>query len=40
VTLPSPPPTGGPYTVTAEVEPVPGEKNIANNSMVFSVDFN
>jgi hypothetical protein len=39
VTLPTVPPTGS-YKVTAEVEPVPGEKNTANNTQVFDVDFN
>jgi hypothetical protein len=38
VTLPKPPPAG-PYTVTAEVVPVPGETNTANNFLHFSVDF-
>ena len=38
VTLPSAP-TAGTYQVTAEVVPVPGEKNTANNSMTFSVSF-
>jgi flagellar basal body-associated protein FliL len=39
VTLPTAAPTG-PYTVTAEVEPVPGEKNLTNNTMVFNVQPN
>jgi hypothetical protein len=38
VTLPKALPTG-PYTVTAEVLPVPGETNKANNTQTFSVDF-
>ena len=38
VTLPKALPTG-PYTVTAEVLPVPGEKNTQNNTLVFNVDF-
>jgi hypothetical protein len=38
VTLSSSPPKGT-YTVTAEVVPVPGEKNTANNSLSFPVTF-
>lgn len=38
VTLPSAPPTGS-QTVTATIEPVPGEKNIANNTLTFPVTF-
>jgi hypothetical protein len=38
VKLPSSPPPGN-YTVTAEVEPVPGEKNTANNVLTFPVTF-
>jgi hypothetical protein len=38
VTLSSTPPKGS-YNVTAEVVPVPGEKNIANNSLTFPVTF-
>ena len=38
VALSSAPPTGT-ATVTATVEPVPGEKNIANNTLTFPVDF-
>jgi hypothetical protein len=38
VTLPKALPTG-PYTVTAEVEPVLGEKNTQNNTLVFNVNF-
>jgi hypothetical protein len=38
VTLNSAPPAGT-YTVTATVEPVPGEKNAANNSLSFPVTF-
>lgn len=38
VTLPSPP-TAGTYRVKAEVEPVPGEKNTANNVLTFPVTF-
>jgi hypothetical protein len=38
VTLPKALPTG-PYTVTAEVLPVPGETYKANNTQTFSVDF-
>lgn len=38
VKLPSPP-TPGTYKVTATVEPVPGEKNTANNSLTFPVTF-
>jgi len=36
VTLPSSPPPGS-YHITATVEPVPGEKNVANNSLTFAV---
>jgi hypothetical protein len=32
-------PTPGTYQVTAEVLPVPGEKNTANNSITYSVTF-
>lgn len=32
-------PTAGTYTVTATVEPVPGEKNTSNNSQTFPVTF-
>jgi len=32
-------PPSGPYTVTATVEPVPGEKNKSNNSLSFPVTF-
>lgn len=32
-------PTAGTYSVVAEVEPVPGEKNTSNNSLSFSVAF-
>ncbi len=35
----SSPPTPGTYTVTANVAPVPGEKNVANNSQSFPVTF-
>jgi hypothetical protein len=38
VKLSSSPPAGT-YTVTATVEPVPGEKNTANNSLSFPVTF-
>jgi len=38
VTLPSAP-KAGTYTVEAEVVPVPGEKNIANNFLYFPVTF-
>jgi hypothetical protein len=38
VTLSSAPPAGT-YTVTATVEPVPGEKNTSNNSLSFPVTF-
>jgi hypothetical protein len=38
VTLNSPPPAGT-VTVTAQIVPVPGEQNIANNSMSFPVTF-
>ncbi len=38
VTLSSPPPKGT-YTVTATVQPVPGEKNTSNNSLSFPVTF-
>ena len=32
-------PPAGSYTVTATVEPVPGEKNTANNTLTFPVTF-
>ena len=32
-------PTPGTYQVTAEIAPVPGEKNTANNALTFSVTF-
>jgi hypothetical protein len=38
VTLPSAPKPGN-YTVTAEVEPVPGETNTQNNTLTFPVTF-
>jgi hypothetical protein len=38
VTLGASPPKGS-YNVTAEIVPVPGEKNIANNSLTFPVTF-
>ena len=38
VTLSGSPPPGN-YTVTAEVEPVPCEKNTANNTLTFPVTF-
>ena len=38
VTLSSSPPAGN-YTVTADVAPVPGEKNTSNNSLSFPVTF-
>jgi len=38
VTLPSAPKPGS-YTVTAEVEPVPGETNTQNNTLTFPVTF-
>ncbi len=38
VTLKSSPPPG-PYTVTATVQGVPGEKNLANNTLSFEVTF-
>ncbi len=38
VTLTSAPPAGS-YQVTATVAPVPGEKNVANNSLTFPVTF-
>jgi hypothetical protein len=38
VTLNAAPPKGS-VQVTAEIVPVPGEKNIANNSLTFPVDF-
>lgn len=34
------PPTPGTYQVTATVLKVPGEKNVANNSMTFTITFN
>ncbi len=38
VTLKSSPPAGT-YTVVATIEPVPGEKNIANNTQSFQITF-
>jgi len=38
VTLPTSPPKGN-YTVKVTVQPVPGEKNTANNSLSFPVTF-
>lgn len=38
VPLSSAPPAGS-YTVTATVQPVPGEKNASNNTMTFPVSF-
>jgi hypothetical protein len=38
VTLGSSPPPGA-YTVKATIEPVPGEKNTANNTLSFPVTF-
>lgn len=38
VTLPSKPETG-PYTVTATVDAVPGEKNLQNNSQTYTITF-
>jgi hypothetical protein len=38
VTLPKPP-TPGTYQVTAEVKPVPGETNTANNFLTFPISF-
>jgi hypothetical protein len=38
VTLSSSPASGS-YTVRAMIEPVPGEKNIANNTLTYSVSF-
>ena len=38
VTLPSTPPTG-PYSVTANVAKVPGEKNVTNNTQTYTVTF-
>jgi hypothetical protein len=38
VTLSSSPPAGS-YTVTATVQPVPGEKNSSNNTLTFPVTF-
>ena len=32
-------PPAGSYTVTATVQPVPGEKNTANNTLSFPVTF-
>jgi hypothetical protein len=32
-------PTPGTSTVTAEIEPVPGEKNTSNNKLTFPVTF-
>ena len=38
VTLSSSPPPGS-YTVTATIEPVPGEKNATNNTQSFPITF-
>jgi hypothetical protein len=38
VPLSASPPTGN-QTVTATIEPVPGETNTANNTQTFTVDF-
>lgn len=38
VPLKSAPPTGS-YTLTATIQPVPGEKNTANNTLTFPVTF-
>jgi hypothetical protein len=38
VTLPTSPPKGN-YTVKVTVQPVPGEKNVGNNSLSFPVTF-
>ncbi len=38
VQLPKPP-TAGTWQVTAQVEKVPGETNVANNTLTFPVDF-
>jgi hypothetical protein len=40
VTLPSPPPSGTPWQVTASIAKVPGETNIANNSATYTITFN
>lgn len=39
VTLPQPPPSSD-YQVTATIEKVPGEKNVANNSVTYTIAFN
>ena len=39
VHLPSTPPKGAPYSVTATVAKVPGEKNLQNNTATFTVTF-
>jgi hypothetical protein len=39
VTLSSPPPEGATYTVVATIEKVPGETNLANNTLSFPVTF-
>ncbi len=36
VTLPSAPPAGN-YTMTAQIAPVPGETNTANNTLTFPI---
>jgi hypothetical protein len=36
VTLPSAPPAGN-YTMTAQIAPVPGERNTANNTLTFPI---
>jgi hypothetical protein len=40
VTLPTAPAAGTPWLLKAEVLPVRGEKNIANNTLSYTVDFN
>ena len=32
-------PSPGSYTLTATIQPVPGEKNTANNTLTFPVTF-
>lgn len=40
VTLPSAPPTGAAYSVTARIGRVPGEKSIVRNSQTYTITFN
>jgi hypothetical protein len=39
IPLAATPPTGRPVTITVQVLPVPGEKNLTNNKATFSAVF-